>query len=66
MPNKYVVIAEAPLLRPGLVVETEVSEKYLVVTMQELVRKIREFNETPEGGFDPISKKKKDGSDDKK
>ena len=42
--EKYKIRVEAPLLRPGLSVETEVSQKYLVPIMYELLDLVRQFN----------------------
>jgi hypothetical protein len=46
MNNKYILIAEAPLLRPGLKIITYGSEKYTVKMLQKLMEIIREFNES--------------------
>jgi len=47
MNNTYRIIVGSPLLRPGLSIETEVSEKYLVEGIRVLFEKIREINEKP-------------------
>lgn len=44
MNNKYKIIVESPLLRPGIKIETEVSEKYLVDVLNLVMNKIRTFN----------------------
>jgi hypothetical protein len=45
MNNKYIIKAEHPLLRAGLTIETESSEKYLPKVTTTLLEKIREINE---------------------
>lgn len=49
MNAKWKVIFESPLVRPGIRLEVEVSERYLVPTLRRGMEKIREFNqpETP-------------------
>lgn len=42
--EKYRIKIEAPILRPGLSVETEVSQKYLVPTLNAFLDSIRQFN----------------------
>lgn len=49
MNNEYHVVVGPPLLRPGVVIETICSEKYLVKCLRKLLEKVREFNIT-EGG----------------
>lgn len=44
MNNKYKIKVKHPLLRPGLEIETEASEKYLVPVLTVLMEKVREFN----------------------
>lgn len=44
MNNKYTIKAKHPLLRPGLEIETEASEAYLVSVVNTLLEKIREIN----------------------
>lgn len=44
MNNTYKILVQSPLLRPGLQIETEVSEKYLVPAVQTLMEKIRLIN----------------------
>jgi hypothetical protein len=46
MNNRYIIHVESPLLRPGLVIETESSEKYLVEVVKMLLDKVREINVT--------------------
>lgn len=48
MNNKYTIRACHPLLRPGLEIETEVSERYVVPVLSELMDLIREFNHNEE------------------
>ena len=45
MNNKYIIKAEHPLLRAGLTIETEASEKYVVAVINKLLEIIREVNE---------------------
>ena len=48
--ERYRIKVEAPLLRPGLTFETEVSGKYLVPTLRKILDKVREFNmDQPKG-----------------
>ncbi len=44
--NRYVLRVTDPLLRPGLSIETSVSEKYVVPASTLLVRLVREINGT--------------------
>jgi len=44
MNNIYKVKVKTPLLRPGLEIETECSEKYLVDVTKTLLEKVREIN----------------------
>ena len=44
MNNKYRIVAKHPLIRPGLIIETEASEKYVVAVMSKLMELIRETN----------------------
>lgn len=48
MNNKYTIKIEAPLLRPGITITTEVSEKYLVPATDILMDMVRDIN-TPVG-----------------
>lgn len=52
MNNKYKVTVEAPLIRAGLKIETECSEKYLTQVVDTLINKVREINE-PKEPFNP-------------
>jgi hypothetical protein len=45
--NKYRIIITHPLVRPGLVLETEASEKYLVPVVNKALDKVREINTPP-------------------
>jgi hypothetical protein len=58
MNNKYKIKVKHPLLRPGLEIETEASEKYLVPVLETLLEKVREFNkkqkDPEEKGLKPI------------
>lgn len=44
MNNTYKVTIQSPLIRPGMTIETTVSEKYLVAVVQTLMAKVREIN----------------------
>ncbi len=44
MNNKYTIKVSAPLLRPGLTIETECSERYLVEVLKKIMDLVREFN----------------------
>lgn len=44
MNNKYKIKVKSPLLRPGVEITTEVSEKYLVEVVVKLIDKVREIN----------------------
>lgn len=46
MNNKYEIEIGHPLLRPGLTIRTEASEKYLVPVVEKLMEKVREINKT--------------------
>jgi hypothetical protein len=48
MNNKYIIKVEHPLLRPGISIETESSEKYLVPVVKKLMELVREINENKE------------------
>ncbi len=45
MNNKYIVTVEHPLVRPGLKITTEASEKYVVAVVKALMDKVREVNQ---------------------
>ena len=45
--NKYTIRVEHPLLRLGLSIETEASEKYVVRVLEKMMGLIRQFNESP-------------------
>ena len=52
--NIYRITVQTPLLRPGVTIETECSEKYLVAVVQKVMDTVREINgmgkyEMPEG-----------------
>jgi hypothetical protein len=49
MNNKYKITITAPLLRPGIEIETEVSEKYVVAVLDKLIDLVREYNEKQTG-----------------
>lgn len=44
MNNKYVIRVGHPLLRPGLTIETEASEDYVVAVTHTLIRTVRQIN----------------------
>ncbi len=44
MNNKYTIRAKHPLLRAGLEIETEASERYVVKVLDKLMELIRDFN----------------------
>jgi hypothetical protein len=44
MNNKYIIKAEHPLIRAGLTIETEASEKYVIEVVKKLMELIREIN----------------------
>jgi hypothetical protein len=45
MNNTWQVEVSSPLLRPGIVVRTEVSEKCLVPTLNKAMESLRAFND---------------------
>lgn len=47
MNNTYKVTVESPLLRPGIKIETECSEKYLAAVVAELMNQVRAINSPP-------------------
>lgn len=42
--NKYTIRVTHPLIRPGLTIETESSEKYLAEVVKKLMEIVREIN----------------------
>jgi hypothetical protein len=44
MNNKYKITIEAPLVRAGVKIETECSEKYVVKVMEKIMELVREMN----------------------
>jgi hypothetical protein len=48
MNNTYKITVSSPLLRPGIVIETEVSERYIKPVMEKLMETIREINNASE------------------
>ncbi len=44
MNNKYKITIESPLVRAGIKIETECSEKYVVKVMEKLMELVREIN----------------------
>jgi hypothetical protein len=47
MNNKYIIRVTHPLIRPGVTIETEASEKYVVAVAKTLLEKVREINGAP-------------------
>ena len=45
MNNRYVIEVQSPLLRPGLTIKTEVSEKYVEKTLEKILEIIKQFND---------------------
>ncbi|KKL51485.1 hypothetical protein LCGC14_2295050 [marine sediment metagenome] len=46
MNNRYIITFTSPLLRPGLEIKTEASERYVVEVVKALLDKVREINRT--------------------
>ena len=44
MNNKYKITLESPLVRAGIKIETECSEKYVVPVTEKLMEIVREIN----------------------
>lgn len=44
MNNKYTIRVTHPLVRPGIEIETEASEKYVASVVQKLMEIVREIN----------------------
>ena len=44
MNNRYIIRVEHPLIRPGLTIETEASEKYVDRVVKKLLELIRKIN----------------------
>ena len=44
MNNKYKITIESPLLRAGMKIETECSEKYVVPVTNKIMELVREIN----------------------
>ena len=44
MNNKYVITFQHPLLRPGITIKTEASEKYVPAVVKKCMELIREIN----------------------
>lgn len=47
MNNKYTIRIEHPLVRPGITIVTESSEKYVVAVTKKAMELVRELNDTP-------------------
>ena len=54
MNNTYKIKIKSPLVRAGIEIETEVSEKYVVPALNKLMDKVREFNNSENIDFDKI------------
>ena len=52
MNNKYKIKVGSPLLRAGLTIETECSEKYLTDVVDVLINKVREINSADKNKID--------------
>lgn len=48
MNNKYIIKVEHPLIRPGLSIVTEASERYVQPVVEKLMEIIRAINESAE------------------
>jgi hypothetical protein len=48
MNNKYKITIESPLVRAGIKIETECSEKYVVPVTEKLMEIVREINKLDE------------------
>lgn len=44
MNNKYIIRVKHPLIRAGLSIETEASERYLFAVLKKLLELVRQFN----------------------
>ena len=44
MNNKYKIKVESPLVRSGITIETECSEKYVVPVTEKIMELVREIN----------------------
>ena len=44
MNNKYKIKVESPLLRAGITIETECSEKYVTAVTEKIMEMVREIN----------------------
>ena len=49
MNNKYIIKISSPIVRHGIQIETECSEKYLVLVLKKIVEIAREFNNQGDG-----------------
>jgi uncharacterized OB-fold protein len=47
MNNKYKIRMSAPLLRAGIEIETECSERYVVPVLEKMMDLVRQFNAQP-------------------
>jgi hypothetical protein len=44
MNNTYKITFQSPLIRPGITIETEVSERYLIPVVETMMSIVREIN----------------------
>ena len=44
MNNKYKITMESPLVRAGIKIETEVSERYVVPVLEKMMELVRQYN----------------------
>lgn len=44
MNNKYTITVTHPLVRPGLTIQTEASEKYMAVVVDKVMSIVRDIN----------------------
>jgi len=44
MNNRYKIEVKDPLLRPGLIITTEVSERYVLSVLKTIMEIVRQFN----------------------
>jgi len=51
MNQTYKIRIRSPLLRPGIEIETDVSTKYLVASLRDIMEKVREFNAEADSGL---------------
>jgi hypothetical protein len=57
MNNTYKITVKSPLLRGGLEIETECSEKYLRDVLHKIMDEVRQFNKAENASLEPKSNK---------